>query len=248
MMRYWWACALLALASCREAPPSAPADQASSPAPAATASAKAAAGLAQALLDDLVVPRQKGPSAPRDDCAEVPGATEFRTALAAAVLARDADAVAALALPGVKLGFGGDDGRDRLRSRLGEHEGALFREIEALLRLGCAADAEGRITMPWYFAQDYGDVDSYTAMLVTGVDVPLHATADPTSAVKQRLSWDIVSLVEGLAPARPFQQVTTSAGTQGFMPTDRLRSMLDYRLLAVQQGGQWRISALVAGD
>lgn len=248
-MRYWWLCTLLALAACGEA---------SDPAPAVTPAAKRASAAApapsapfpaaQMLLDEQVSPRQQGAYAPRDDCARLPGATAFRRTLAAAVLARDADAVAALALPGVRLGFAGDDGRERLRARLGEKDGELFRELEALLRLGCAADAEGGMTMPWYFAQDYGDVDSYAAMLVTGVDVPLHAAADPGSPVTRRLSWDLVMLDKGWFPEKPLQEATTLGGAKGYVPTDKLRSMLDYRLLAVRQGGVWKISAIVAGD
>lgn len=250
-MRRWTLCALLVLAACGKSPDRAPAEQGGeatgTPAarPAGTSSASAGA---QALLDGLVVPRQRGPLAPHDDCGALPGATEFRRALAAAVLAKDADAIAAMALPTVRLGFGGDDGRKRLRARLAENGGALIGELAALLRLGCAADARGGITIPWYFAQDYGDVDSYSAMLVTGVDVPLRAAADPGSAVRQRLSWELVTLDGGLSPGKPFQQVTTPGGARGFVATDSLRSLLAYRLLATREGGAWKIAALVAGD
>ncbi|MBW8752569.1 MAG: hypothetical protein JF595_00210, partial [Sphingomonadales bacterium] len=195
-----------------------------------------------------VRPRQNGTYAPRDECGKLLGAEDFRRALAAAVLARDAAGVAALAQPDVRLGFGGDDGRERLRETLAEPGGELFRQLDALLRLGCAVDAQGGITMPWYFAQDFGDVDSYSAMLVTAADVPLQAAAEADSPVKQRLSWELVTLDGGLEPDGPFQKVVTAAGARGYMPTGKLRSLLDYRLMAVRQGGAWKISALVAGD
>lgn len=238
--------ALLPLAACGKASDPAPA----ATQPVATASPAAVATTAspaRALLDGLVSPRQKGRYAPRDDCDTLPGASQFRSALAAAVLARDADAVAALAEPAVRLGFAGDDGRVRLRAKLAEN-GALFGELEALLRLGCARDATGGITLPWYFAQDYGDVDSFSAMLVTGAAVPLLAEGKPGAAVKQTLSWDLVTLDKGWFPEKPFQQATTLSGAKGFVPTDKLRSMLAYRLLATRQGGVWKISAIVAGD
>jgi hypothetical protein len=242
-MRYWLLCGVLSLAACGQASDPAPA----APESKATASA-AAPSAAQALLDAQIAPRQKGTYPPRDDCAKIPGATEFRRALAEAVLARNAEAVAALAETAVRLGFAGDDGRERLRAKLPENKGELFGELEALLRLGCASDATGGITMPWFFAQDYGDLDSYSAMLVLGEDVPLRAAGDAGAAVRQRLSWDLVMLDKGWFPDKPFQEATTLSGAKGYVETARLRSMLDYRLLATRQGGQWRISAIVAGD
>ena len=238
-MRYWWiGLALLPLASCGQAAEREPRNPMERAFPSA----------AEALLEGEVWQRQKGNFAPRDDCAEIPGATAFRRKLAEAVLARDAEAVAALAEPAVRLGFAGDDGRDRLRAKLPENKGELFGELEALLRLGCASDAMGGITMPWFFAQDYGDLDSYSAMLVMGTDVPLLAADKAGAAVKQTLSWDLVTLDKGWFPEKPFQEATTLSGAKGFVPTNKLRSMLDYRLLATRQNGVWKISAIVAGD
>lgn len=246
-MRYWLSLAMLPLASCGNAAGPAPRvttaiaqGEARSPAPLPNAG--------QVLLDGLVKPRQQGAYAPRDECAKLPGAATFREALAMAVLRRDAAAIAALAQGDVRLGFGGDDGRERLREKLAGNGGALMQELDALLRLGCAADVQGGMTMPWYFAQDYGDLDSYSAMLVTGAGVPLHAAADAAAPVKQRLSWDVVELDEGLLPDKPFQKVSARGGAKGYIATGKLRSMLDYRLLATRQNGQWKISAFVAGD
>ncbi len=199
-------------------------------------------------LDEQTEPRQKGRYAPRDECGTLPGARAFRERLAAAVIARDADAIAAMASPDVRLGFGGDDGRARLLQKLKQADGALMSELEQLLPLGCASTDGGGLTIPWYFAQSFGDTDNYTAMLVTGLDVPLLATASRSAAVNRRLSWDIVSLDGGLHPDAAFQKVRAADGQSGFIATERLRSLLDYRLLAVRNGEQWMITALLAGD
>lgn len=248
-MRGLWLGLLAALAGCDKAPaPARPENAALATASAAPVTARLKSGKGRALLDRLLAPRQAGPYAPRDDCAGLPGATKFRQALADAVAAGDADAIAAMALPDVKLGFGGEDGRERFRAALAEPGSKVMTALAELLPLGCAADAQAGVTMPWYFAQDFGDIDSSAAMLVVGGDVPLHAAPDPASAVKQRISWDLVVLDGGLQPGRPLQQVTTAQGARGWMPAGKLRSMLAYRLLAARQGGAWRISALVAGD
>lgn len=213
--------------------------------PSAPASSQAAA---DPLLDGLVTPQQQGKYAPRDECGKLAGAREFREKLAQAVANNDAAAIAAMASPVIKLGFGGDDGRERFVEKLKAPDGEMIKELAALLPLGCAATGEDGLTIPWHFAQDMGDIDGYSATIVTGADVPLYAKADASSAVSQKLSWDVVLLNAGLYPERPFQQVETRDGKKGFVATDKLRSLLDYRLLANRENGEWKITALLAGD
>lgn len=200
------------------------------------------------LLGRTIGPQQQGRYAPRDDCAELDGASAFRRKLAEAVARGDARAVADLASPDIKLGFAGDDGRDRFYAQLMAPDGELMAEIERLLPLGCAVRPEGGLTMPWYFAQDMGDIDGYEATIVTGEGVPLRAAAEETAPVMLQLSWDLVFLDKGFYPERPYQQARLADGTRGFVETARLRSLLDYRLLADRKGGEWRITALLAGD
>jgi len=201
-----------------------------------------------ALLNALVEPRQQGRYSPRDECGKVTGATEFRRKLADAVMAKDAEAIAALASPEVRLGFGGDDGRERLLARLKDPNDTLIGEIARLLPLGCGLNVAGDLTMPWIFAQELGDIDGYTANLVVGENVPLHAAADEKSAVEQRISWDLVELADGPYPEGDLLPVTAPDGTKGYMHKSRLRSLLDYRLLAGRQIGVWKITAILAGD
>ena len=244
---FWISGGLLALAACGKASDRAPAAPAS-PAAAVTAAAGApVAADTETALDSLVTPRQPGSYAPRDECGGLPSARGFREALAAAVEKRDAEAIAAMAIEDVRLDFGGGHGRTQLLAKLRENDGELMRELGELLPLGCAATEGGGLTIPWYFAQNFGDVDTYAAMLATGSDVPLHAAADSSSEVKQRLSWELVTLDDGLHAGQPFQQVTTVDGAKGFMPTAKLRSLLDYRLLAIRQADGWKITAILAG-
>src|SRR5688500_15712645 len=63
-------------------------------------------------------PLARGRFAPRDDCAGIEGADRFRERLAAAVEARDADALVALAADDINLDFGGGTGAAELRTRL----------------------------------------------------------------------------------------------------------------------------------
>ena len=189
----------------------------------------------------------QGKYAPQDECKTKPGAEDFRTQLAAAVKAKDAGKLAALAAPDVKLDFGGGSGAAELRKRL-EGNQNLWDELTELMALGCGVNEQGGITIPWYAAQDIGDADPGTAMLVTGERVPLRKDAQGAASEAEEVSWDLVTLVGGLEPNAKFQQVKTSDGTIGFVATDKLRSLLDYRLIASSRDGKWSFTSLVAGD
>lgn len=192
-------------------------------------------------------PLADGRYAPRDGCADVEGYSQFRSALRSAVEARDADALARLAAPGIRLDFGGGGGRDTLTEQLRAADAKLWTELDALLELGCARQDEG-IVLPWYFAQSLVADDPYSAMLVTGESVPLHRAAAAGSETLEPISWDVVELVDGLAADAPFQHVVARSGTAGYVASEDLRSLLDYRLLADRLDGEWRITALVRGD
>lgn len=189
----------------------------------------------------------QGPYAPRDTCGELAGAGEFRQALAAAVEARDADALVALAAEDVKLDFGGGTGRAELKKRLTAEDRQLWQELGELLTLGCSANKQGGITLPWYFDQSIAGVDPFMGMIVTGESVPLLSAPDGEADTVATLSWDVVEIA-ALKPDDPFQKVETGDGKQGFIATEKLRSLIDYRLLANSRNGTWRIVSLVAGD
>ena len=189
----------------------------------------------------------KGEFAPRDECADVPGAAAFRAQLAAAVKARDADKLIALAAPDVQLDFGGGAGTAELRTRLADPARGLWNELGALTALGCAANDEGGITLPWLFEQDFGERDPMMTMIVTGEDVPTYASAEAAEP-NGSVSWAAVELAHGLQPDAARQQVKTKGGKTVFVPGDRLRSVIDYRLIASSRDGKWSFTSLIAGD
>lgn len=192
-------------------------------------------------------PLATGPYAPRDTCATVEGADAFRAQLAKAIKERDADALAGLAAADIKLDFGGSAGSAELRNRLGDESWNLWSELDALMELGCSANAQGGITIPWYFDQDMGRIDSISAWLVTGENVPVLAAPDAGAKRVATISWDLVELV-ALDPERDYQQVELADQTVGFIATGSLRSVIDYRLIASSRNGRWRITSFVAGD
>jgi hypothetical protein len=192
-------------------------------------------------------PLAEGPYAPRDTCNDLPGAEDFREKLAEAVMARDTNAFVALAAEDVKLDFGGGSGRAELKKRLTGKDWMLWDALDELLKLGCADNQQGGITLPWYFEQHIDKVDQTSGMLVTGEKVPLLPAPDAKAKPLATISWNVVELT-AFKPDDPFQQVSTLDGKQGYIATDKLRSLLDYRLLAMSRNGKWSVVSLVSGD
>ena len=186
---------------------------------------------------------------PRNECAALPGFAAFRDKLAAAVRKRDAAAMAALADPAVRLDFGGGAGRDELRARLSSGRDDLWGQLRDVLDLGCAADGD-LATMPWVFSRMPDSVDPYRAMLVRGEKVPLRERPSAGAPVKAELSWTLVVPVAAETdPQARFVEVETAERTmRGFVDAGRLRGLLDYRLIAEPQAGDWAITAFIAGD
>ena len=186
--------------------------------------------------------------APRDECAKAPGFAAFRTQLAAAVTKRDVDAVVALADPKVNLDFGGGAGTDELRKRLVAENSPLWANLSELLTLGCALDGSVT-TQPWIFSRVPDSIDAAKTMLVTGTEVPLRAKPAPTAAQVRALDWALVALAgDAFDSKAAYAEVIAADSSRGFVATRKLRSVLDYRLIADRQGEDWRITALIAGD
>ena len=152
----------------------------------------------------------------------------------------------------IKLDFGGGEGRAELRRRLADDSLGLWDELDALMALGCSANKQGGITIPWYFDQEMGQLDPFDTFVVSGEDVPLRSGPAADAPIVKRLSWDVV--VQWRNQENPdFLQVrwTDAEGgepVEGYIDRDSLRSVIDYRLIASSRNGRWRVTSFVAGD
>lgn len=206
-----------------------------------------AAVLAVGPVEATTVPTSAGRFTPLETCNRLPGAAAFRASLASAVRRRDARALVGLASPHVKLDFGEGSGTAELRRRLAGPEGRkLWGELDRILPLGCAAQ-QGNLAIPGIFARDFGDLDPFDMMVVTGARVPLFAAPRARSRALRLLSWVVVKPLSGDDFAKPYRRVQIGRQT-GYVATEKLRSPLDYRIVAGRTRGQWKIDAFLAGD
>ncbi len=189
--------------------------------------------------------------APRDECRSDPGAAAFLDQLGEAVEKRDVDALVALAAPDIHLDFGGGEGRDELRDRFvngGEYYGDLWKEFSIVLSLGCASEGDGMIALPWYFTQDFGDADVFSTMLAVGPDVKVRASAADDARVIASLNWSTVEVPGDYDFESKFTEVELPGMKRGYVETGKLRSLIDYRLVAERTDEGWQITAFIAGD
>lgn len=238
----------LALAECdRDPVPSPPPSARPQPAVAASALPSPEPSESPSALASAEPPVPPDPIyPPRDDCSSAPGWPAFHKALIAAVRARDTTALAALASPDITLDYGGGSGVEELKKRLAEPERKLWVELDAIMPLGCAIEG-GLAAMPWIFWNIPDDIDGYNAMLVTGDAVDLLAT--PGQDAQPNIGWHIVGIDPmDFQPDKPLTKVTLRDGRKGRVPTAKLRSLLDYRVIAEPKDDTWQITAFIAGD
>lgn len=210
----------------------------------------AAGALAIIAMLGAASPGEAKSWAPRNACSKVPGADDFRLALATAVANRNADMLSQLALPEVLLDFGGGSGRAQLISRLDDPDYMLWDELDTVLALGCApVAAEGTgIALPWIWRQDVKGVDATEGMLALGPDVPMRSAPSDDAKLVKSLDWQALQLVGGWDPDAEYLEVSQPGGPTGFVRQDQMRSLISYRLLAEPVDGKWQITAFVAGD
>ncbi len=226
---------------------------------------QAAVGLVESVLEtpESSPENPLGPLAPRDDCVALAGAEDFLAMLEGAIALRDTEVLLALAAEDVKLGFGGADGLENLRASLEADGSPLWDELSEIMLLGCAANGQGGLTMPWYFAQDLKG-EPYESFVVTTDDGPLHSEPRESSSRIAILNWQEVEVrfgqdgtmlvggnVEDPENSWYGVRVIPEAGeepVEGFIRASQLRSVIDYRLIAASRNGRWRITALLAGD
>jgi hypothetical protein len=75
----------------------------------------------------------------------------------------------------------------------------------------------------------------------------LRSKPDAKAAARMRLpAWTVLSEVEH--DGGSWIAVRTPKGSNGFVSTEQVRSLIDYRIIFGQRDGHWQITAFVAGD
>jgi hypothetical protein len=230
----------LAFAACNarvEPPSTATAPPAAEPAATATNTARPSTETAAAAVS--------GPTlTPIDEAKSDPSLQAARDELLAAVRARDAERVVALADPKIRTSFGDGGGSAALRQSLARP--GAWEDLEQLLTLGGSFQGEGEARSFWapYVYSAWPEAhDAFESLAVIGSAVPLRESSDPSAATVGMLSHNIVTRANGKNV-----NVKTADGKTGWVDPKQLRSPVGTRAGFVKSGDRWRMNALVSGD
>lgn len=210
--------------------------------------------------------RRPPPPAPRDA-----GVGAAVAALAGIVRRRDADGLRALLAPDVLVSFGGDGGPAEFVERWdlasAPRTSAVWEVLAALLRHNPAVERDDgavRIVFPYYFAT--WPHDGYGHRFVHGSGVALRAGPHDRAPVLDRLGFeavmdpgaaegweDVADMLAATAEADEvpgrWAPVITRTGLFGYVDRGLAPGIVGYRLsMTREDGGDWRIDMLVAGD
>ena len=188
---------------------------------------------------------------PVDECSTDASFVAFRTALNEAVDRRDRDALLALVADNIEVDFGGGAGRNHFAQTWELDRPAdsrLWDELGQALRLGCVRDPEGGYFIsPSFSAEELENADPFETALAIRPGTEFLAAIAHTGGVVALLDWDVVTVPDWDFEA-PWQRVVLGDGHTGYVRTQDLRSLLDYRAFFGRVNGEWRLVTFIAGD
>lgn len=195
---------------------------------------------------------------PVDEAATDPSFLSFRARLLTALAARDTAAVVSAFAPDAKLSFGGDGGRDQVRSYwlasdapATETGDTLWATLAEALSLGSVVTGDGLVISPSLFGAFPDDLDAFSHVVVTGETVRVRSAPGTAGEVLGAVSYAVLPVRVGAWPAADgyrWAPVTLADGTPAFIADAFVRSPISYRTILSKESGAWQIITFVAGD
>jgi hypothetical protein len=191
---------------------------------------------------------------PVDEAAQDPAFAAYRTKLLDAVERKDEAALLPLLADTMRVNFGGGGGIADFQKhwKTSSPDSPLWAELGAILEHGGSFIGEGTsrsFWAPYVYSKWPDDVDAFEHLAVMRAGAPLRNAANDAAAVVQALDWAIVKVLEPASDSdAAWRHVRAPDGTEGWISTKDVRSPIGYRAGFNQVNGQWKMTALVAGD
>jgi hypothetical protein len=214
----------------------------------------AASGMLAALLAGGAAAAQLRP---RDDAPKDPSFLTFRRKLLEAVRKRDRAFVRKILDHKIRVSFGEGGGKEEFARqwKLASGTSPLWKTLFEVLSLGGTFSGQGKdrlFAAPYTYSAFPESLDAFQHFCVIAPNVPLRAKPGEQERVVARLNYDIVRQVAPPRSTKPTSSgwvyVATAAGKRGYIARRYVRSPIDYRALFARRNGEWRMTALVAGD
>ncbi len=174
---------------------------------------------------------------PVDESARDPSLVAYLAKFRDAVEKMDRGALLPLVDPAIKLGFGGEDGIANFQPD--------WPLLQRLLNLGGAWKA-GSYSVPYVFVKFPDELDPFDYAAVTGTGVWLRERPSADARGLRQLTYDIVKVDE---QGEEWWKVETLSGQRGYISARFIASPIGYRAIFQKNPrGEWKLSALLAGD
>lgn len=190
---------------------------------------------------------------PVDRCARDASFVAFRDQLRGVIARRDSTGLLGMVSTDMVHGFGDAPGREgfaRAWALDRPADSGLWRQLEAVLALGCDRDENGHLWVPSMSLPDPEAPDdaSYEGNVLALPGAVLRAEPSDDGEVIARLRWDVLMLTREDDPDSRWAHVGTADNRQGFVLRSQIRSFTDYRAVFERRGGRWLMTAFVVGD
>ena len=199
---------------------------------------------------------------PVDEAGKDRSFRDFRQRLLAAINKRDSQFILDTIHPEIRLGFGGERGRQMFEKEWQPEKktSPFWTELKSILLLGGAFENsdQGKVYCAPYVSSRWREVvnrfpqfanaDQYAVVLRRNVS--LYSEPSQTSSAIRVLSFDIVKLSPpGLDENTPrWVKVNTLDGSFGYIRAQDIRSPIDYSACFRNESGRWMMISFIAGD
>jgi hypothetical protein len=137
----------------------------------------------------------------------------------------------------IKLGFGGEDGIANFHPD--------WPALDRLLSLGGAWQGAS-YSIPYVFARFPDDLDAFDYAAITGRGVQFRAGPSPTARALRTMDYELVKVED---QDEAWWKITTLTGEKGYVSAKFIASPAGYRaIFNKNRRGEWKLSALLAGD
>ncbi len=218
--------------------------------------------LASLMLSTMSGVAQNMIAWPVDEASKDPSFLAYRNTMIAIVKTRDTEAFLKLVDPDIHLSFGGDSGHEAMRRRLNLSADDLSEEykpqatrlrqeywdaIENVLGLG-GRFRDGAFVAPYMWQAKIPDnTDAYHTYFVTGSSVLMRSAGNADAPIISRLSYNIV-FNDNWQEDAAYQAISLPDGQKGYLSSQYLRSLIDYRASFIKENGKWQMVMFIAGD
>lgn len=194
--------------------------------------------------------------APVDEAARDQSFIQFRNELKALVARKDAAKLFHYLASDIHLSFGGDYGGPAFHKMWKPFD----KDTKVWSVLSLILDGGGKFIAPAGFAAPYAyaafpeDLDAFEHVVVTNPQALMREKPNANARVIRKLDHDILEVVNATgkmqheAGPNDWEEVKTTAGVRGYVPSGDVRSPVEYRAIFEKRKGKWVMQTLIAGD